>query len=122
MALATFLIGAPVAIAQVNGLASNFVAEPGERMLLATKIGAIPAFGVSGEQIGDVEDVVLGFDGSIVAVVIGVGGTLGLGEKPVAVRMEHLTLSRDEDGKMRVDVAMDRAALEDAPKFTPSEE
>ena len=108
--------------AQLGGLASNYVEKPTDRMVMASKTGAVLVYGPSGEEVGDVEDVILGFDGSIVAVLVGVGGTLGLAEKPVAVRMEHVTWSRNEEGMPRVTLDMNRAALMDAPKFTPPKE
>lgn len=43
--------------------------------------------------IGDINDVIIGRDGSVRAVIVGVGGFLGIGEKEVAVEMERLTLS-----------------------------
>ena len=115
-------LAAGTAAAQLGGLASNYVEKPTDRMVMASKTGAVPVHGSSGEQVGDVEDVILGFDGSVVAVLVGVGGTLGLAEKPVAVRVEHVTWSRNAEGTPRIDLDMDRAALMDAPKFTPPEE
>jgi hypothetical protein len=45
-----------------------------------------------GEQIGDVNDLVVDSNGQIKAVVIGVGGFLGLGEREVAVSMSSLQM------------------------------
>ena len=102
--------------------AGNFLTEPGPQMLMSSGIGAILVYGPDGEQVGDVEDIVLTFDGSIAAVLVGVGGTLGLAEKPVAVAMEHVTISKGEEkNSYRVDLDLDRAALDAAPKFKPPE-
>ena len=91
-------------------------------MLMSSGVGAILVYGPDGEQVGDVEDIVLTFDGSIAAVLVGVGGTLGLAEKPVAVTMEHVTISKGEEkNSYRVDLDLDRAALDAAPKFKPPE-
>lgn len=42
------------------------------------------------KNIGDVTDIVIGADGSIQAVVVGVGGFLGIGQKDVAVEFSAL--------------------------------
>ncbi len=44
----------------------------------------------AGQAIGDLNDLVIDKDGKIAAVVIGVGGFLGLGEKNVAVDFDQL--------------------------------
>lgn len=48
-------------------------------------------------SIGDVDNLVLTEDGRIVAVVVGVGGFLGLGETLVAVPYDRFTLRVEED-------------------------
>lgn len=40
----------------------------------------------AGERIGEINEVVLSKDGKVAAVVIGVGGFLGIGERKVAVK------------------------------------
>src|SRR5690606_30162 len=50
------------------------------------------------EVIGDVNDIVLSPDGRAEAVVIGVGGFLGMGEKEVALDFARLNWSEREDG------------------------
>ena len=48
-------------------------------------------------DVGEVNDVVLDWDGSIKAVVLGVGGFLGIGEKDVAIEMSSLRKIRETD-------------------------
>ncbi|TYC51340.1 PRC-barrel domain containing protein [Rhodobacterales bacterium] len=51
------------------------------------------------ESIGDINDVVINRDGEVRAVIVGVGGFLGIGEKDVAVDFDRLSfVSDDEDG------------------------
>mgnify|MGYP000347920169 CR=1 FL=1 len=69
------------------------------------------------ERIGDVNDLVVAKDGSIDAVVIGVGGFLGMGEKNVAVPFESLQWQTDEDGQPVLYLAATRDQLENAPEF-----
>jgi len=77
---------APVARADGH-LASNII---GENVYNGT--------GDDAEKIGDVNDIVIGADGGIEAVVVGVGGFLGIGEKSVAVDYKQLDwVERDGD-------------------------
>ena len=50
------------------------------------------------EDIGTITDLVIGEDGQIQAVVVGVGGFLGMGEKNVAIEWDSLELTKSEDG------------------------
>jgi len=50
----------------------------------------------NGEALGEVNNVILNEKGKVVAITVGVGGFLGLGEKDVGVPFEALTF-RDED-------------------------
>ena len=70
-------------------------------------------------DIGEVNDVVLDWNGSIKAVVLGVGGFLGLGEKNVAIEMTSLSKVResaDSNGWFLV-VNSSKQALTDAPAY-----
>lgn len=49
-------------------------------------------YSADGSNIGEINDVLVSQDGSINAVIIGVGGFLGIGEKDVAVNMSALEL------------------------------
>ena len=93
----------------------------GEDHLLTSRLGSALVFDANGREIGDVEDVVVGGDGSVVALLIGLGGTLGLGEKPVAVRFEHVALERNDEGEPRFVLDLEGAALRDAPAFDAPE-
>jgi sporulation protein YlmC with PRC-barrel domain len=71
----------------------------------------------AGETIGNVNEVVLGSDGKVAAVVIGVGGFLGLGEREVAVNFDSLHLSRGSDQKTTVALNTTKDALKAAPEW-----
>ena len=49
----------------------------------------------AGDDIGEVNDVLLSADGKVSAVVLGVGGFLGIGEKDVLVSMRSIDMQRD---------------------------
>lgn len=69
------------------------------------------------EHIGDVNNLVIGENGEIAAVVIGVGGFLGIGEKNVAVNYSELQWVVAEDNTERFVLPTSKEALETAPDF-----
>ena len=69
------------------------------------------------EHIGDVNNLVVGDSGQINAVIIGVGGFLGIGEKNVAVNFAELEWVTAEDGSERFVLPTTKEALEAAPTF-----
>lgn len=56
----------------------------------ASKFSGVDIYGVDNVKIGDVDDVILDRQGNVEAVVMGVGGFLGIGEKQVAVPFDQV--------------------------------
>lgn len=76
------------------------------------------------DNIGDINELVLSRDGSVKAVVLGVGGFLGMGEKNVAVSMKDITFvktgDRPDDYSLVINAT--KEALNAAPAYkTPDE-
>jgi sporulation protein YlmC with PRC-barrel domain len=69
------------------------------------------------EHIGDINNLVIGDNGQVAAVVIGVGGFLGIGEKNVAVNYSELEWVVAEDNTERYILPTSKEALEAAPDF-----
>ncbi len=70
------------------------------------------------QWIGEVGNLVLAEDGKVSKAVIDVGGFLGIGEKPVALDMQDLTLMRKPDGgDLRVKVSSSEADLKAMPEY-----
>jgi hypothetical protein len=69
------------------------------------------------ENIGEINDLVTDRNGKIVAVLIGSGGFLGIGEKDVAVRFEDLKLARDESDTIKVIADLSKETLAAAPDY-----
>jgi sporulation protein YlmC with PRC-barrel domain len=67
-------------------------------------------------NIGDVNDLILSQDGQIQAVILGVGGFLGIGEKDVAVNARAVQIVQDGDNK-RLVVQATKEALNAAPAY-----
>ncbi|MEQ8621204.1 MAG: PRC-barrel domain-containing protein [Thalassobaculaceae bacterium] len=74
------------------------------------------------ERVGEIDDALIGQDGSIKAVIIGVGGFLGMGEKDVAVDFDRLSLEKEPDGEGFILVSkVSKQELEDAAGFEREE-
>ena len=67
-------------------------------------------------KIGDVNDILLGTTGKIEAVIIGVGGFLGIGEKSVAVPFSSLKVA-EKNGSRYLVIETTKEALESAPGY-----
>lgn len=71
-------------------------------------------------DIGEVNDVILGRDGTVDAVLVDIGGFLGMGERQVAVDMAALRFVQDdatEADDWFLVMQADRAALDTAPEW-----
>ena len=79
----------------------------------------IYAAGDDWDDIGEISDLVLSKDGKVEAVLVDIGGFLGMGEKSVAVAMDQLHIIRDGDSENDYFIVFNanRAALENAPAF-----
>jgi sporulation protein YlmC with PRC-barrel domain len=71
----------------------------------------------AGETVGDINDVVLSKEGQVAAVVIGVGGFLGIGEREVAVSFDSIRLTQDENRNTVVSLNATKDALKAAPQW-----
>lgn len=71
------------------------------------------------DDIGEINDIVVTKDGKVAAVIVGVGGFLGMGEKDVAVDMSQIAVMREADNADDIFLVIkaNKIALEDAPMF-----
>lgn len=97
--------------------ASNFASSQSADEWRSSKLVGMAVYNRANERIGDINDLILGADGKVANVVIGVGGFLGIGEKLVALDFSELQLNRDADGTMRATVNSTKESLESAPEF-----
>ncbi|HEX6260899.1 MAG TPA: PRC-barrel domain-containing protein [Woeseiaceae bacterium] len=70
-----------------------------------------------GEDIGEIEEVVMDTNSQQHLAVIDVGGFLGIGEKSVAVAFDQLQLS--DDGRVRSDLT--KETLQAQPEYDPAQ-
>ena len=88
-----------------------------ETALSADDLRGIGVYGINDEQIGTIGDLITNPDGSFDAVIVDVGGFLGLGAKPVAVGFENLAFSSDTLGNRYLFINASREQLEVQPEF-----
>ncbi|MEP6564370.1 MAG: PRC-barrel domain-containing protein [Mesorhizobium sp.] len=69
-------------------------------------------YGANDARVGEIGDVVLSADNKTDAVIIDVGGFLGIGEKEVAVGMDNLKIMTDKDGKKYLYTTFTKEQLE----------
>ena len=84
--------------------------------LSADKLKGTTVYGADDANLGEIGDVVLTGE-KVDAVIIDVGGFLGMGEKPVAVGMDNLAFMADKDGKRYLYTTFTKAQLEAAPAY-----
>lgn len=115
--LASSLSQPTAAQAPTPAAATQFVTEqPPTEWLAHVFIGA-DVQNASGEDIGDVRDLIFDRTGRISTVVIGVGGFLGIGEKHIAVPFSALTYSVGKDNARVISIAHSKEELKLAPAF-----
>ncbi|MFB9981657.1 PRC-barrel domain-containing protein [Mesorhizobium kowhaii] len=69
-------------------------------------------YGANDAKVGEIGDVVLASDSKTDAVIVDVGGFLGIGEKEVAVGMDNLKFMTDKDGKKYLYTTFTKEQLE----------
>ena len=74
------------------------------------------------QSIGEVTDLITDKDGKVVALLIGAGGFLGLGEKDVAIRFEDIKISRDENNDLSVMAKVSNDQIAAAPDYQTLDE
>ena len=99
LAVAALIAVSPIAIAQTA--APTATEKMADKTMMqkdtdyrASKLIGVTVYNQANENIGEVNDLVIGSDKSVTAI-LGVGGFLGMGERNVAVPMSSLKMTRD---------------------------
>jgi hypothetical protein len=96
---------------------AQFLSKQASDDWLATNLIGQSVYNAQNEDIGSINDLVTDQSGKIVAVLIGSGGFLGLGEKDVALRFEDLKLARDENDSVKIIADVNKETLASAPDY-----
>ena len=100
-------------------------AASGPQFLMKQESGDVLASNLIGESvyngqdeaIGGINDLVTDESGKVLAVLIGTGGFLGMGEKDAALRFEDLRLVRADDSGIKVIANVNQDTLASAPDY-----
>lgn len=106
------------AVAQPSG---TFVNERRSDQWLASVLRSKNVYDRADERIGAINDLVIDRNGAVSAVVIGVGGFLGIGEKNVGVPFRDIKISV-RDGNEWLVLERSKDELKAAPAFNASGE
>lgn len=112
-ALLAVLVVAPAAIAQTMNRGqqdpgasagamrqSEYYTQQGDE-LRASKIVGAPVRNNADERVGEVNEIILTKDGKVAALVVGVGGFLGIGEREVALAFPSVQIEPDDSATAR---------------------
>src|SRR5450759_3572826 len=100
--------------------APNFVASQKPDQWLASKFKGTDVLGADNQKIGDVSDILFDKSGKVDAIIVSVGGFLGLGSKHVAIApsaFEVVKGQNDTSDKLKISATKDQ--LEQAQNFEP---
>ena len=93
----------------------TFVTVPPSGSWRATDLQGKDVYGASGESIGSITDVLVSEDGKVNAVLVGVGGFLGIGQKDVAVSMSALKFGPGKTEGLKTKAEADAEATAATP-------
>jgi len=108
---------APDQEAMPTALDRSTLTEFDETTLTADELEGTTVYGINDENIGTISDFVLNEGGEIDAVIVDVGGFLGLGAKPVAIGFENLNFSIDANNNRYLFLNTTQEQLEAQPEF-----
>lgn len=66
------------------------------------------------QNVGTVSDILIDPDGRVAAVMIGVGGFLGMGERTVPIALRHLTITPGHGDQIAIETSLSRDAIDQA--------
>jgi len=96
--------------------ANRFTTNEAQGQWLVGNLWDKSVYNAAGKSIGELKDVLIDKDGKVSALIIGVGGFLGLGEKNVAVDYDYL----QKNGSIapnRITLGLSEQDLRNAPAF-----
>ena len=83
----------------------------------ASKLIGTSVKNTANEDIGDINEVLLSKDGKVAAVVVGIGGFLGIGEREVAISFDSLRIATDSNRNAVITVNATKESLKEAPQW-----
>ncbi|WP_026757004.1 PRC-barrel domain-containing protein [Sediminimonas qiaohouensis] len=104
---------------QNSDMQATELSEEERSQLTAEQLMGQSVYDANGNEVGDIGEVLMNGDGESTEVVIEVGGFLGIGEKPVAVALKDLTISRSDGASsaLRIETAHTEEDLDSMPEW-----
>ena len=94
-----------------------------QNTILARDLVGQTVYDPDNAKIGSISDLILSKDGkSVEGFVIGVGGFLGIGEKAVALKLDRLKMTPEQDGALKLVMDIKKDELSNAPTFKSKKE
>ncbi len=116
---------AAVALAALAGAANaapvTFIAKQQTGEILTHRLVGTKVLNPQAEEIGEVKDIVIDSKGAVAAVVVGVGGFLGIPEKLVAVPYDAIHIGDVVQASRIVILDASKDALKAAPDYTATD-
>ena len=106
----------PLAVNPTSGAQPQWYTQHGNEMRASRLIGTT-VVNDANESVGKISELVLSKDGKVAAVVIGIGGFLGMGEREVAVNFASLRIAQDNNNKTTVSLNATKDSLKAAPEW-----
>ena len=108
----------PAAVETVAAPTERFIQMQAQDDWLASRMIGSTIYGSGDETLGDINDIVIASNGQIKAVVIGVGGFLGIGEKNVALAPTSFqTIAGTDASALKLRLSMTKEQLTQAQAF-----
>jgi sporulation protein YlmC with PRC-barrel domain len=99
----------------------KFIAGVEPDQMLVSNVTGMRVLNTAGEELGDINDIVVNQSGKPAVAVIGVGGFLGMGEKDVGISFDRLQFAMNEQNERVVRLDATKETLEAAPSFVVNE-
>lgn len=120
LALASSLaLGGTAMVAHAQGV--SFLKAQSQGELSVTRLAGTRIYNSKAEQIGTINDIVLGADGRAASVVVNVGGIAGVGSKQVAMPFSALKVGPVVEGSRVLLINVTKEQLQAAPVYTPTD-
>lgn len=119
-AATTTMAPAPDGNATTGAIDRSTLKEMPMDNMRAEELVGTTVYGANDANVGEIGDIVLMQDGKADAVIIDVGGFLGMGEKEVAVGMDKLAFMTDQDGNKYLYTNFSKEQLEAQPAYDKS--
>lgn len=115
---ATATVPGTMAAGEASGKMAGAAAATGVDMISTESLLGTELHTAGGESAGKIADVIINPSGKAEAYVVGVGGVLGIGSKPIAVGASSVMIERDAEGTIQATASVSPQAIEEAPAYT----